>query len=48
MQVVQVEQVDGMTVELLDVAAWHVEVADYNKFAVERAQAGRRDLIAAR
>jgi len=25
-----------MTVELLNVVAWHVEVADYNKFAVEQ------------
>jgi len=29
MQVVQVEQVDNVTVELLNVVAWHVEVADY-------------------
>ena len=36
MQVVQVEHVDDLTVELLDVVAWHVEVADYNKLAVEQ------------
>jgi len=36
MQVVQVEQVDGVTVELLDVVAWHVEVADYNRLAVKQ------------
>ena len=36
MQVVQVEQVDGMTVELLDVVALYVEVADYNKLAAEQ------------
>ena len=36
MQVILVEHLDSMTVELLDVVAWHVEVADYNKLAVKQ------------
>jgi len=34
--VVQAEQVDGLTVELLNVVAWHDEVAKYDKHAVEQ------------
>ena len=36
MQVVQAEQVDGLTVQLLDVVAYHVKVVDHNKLAVKQ------------